>query len=175
MQDISYYTKLILSPEIQTIIDPFRNALISISIIFLIISLFLIFQEKRYVFTIKRKIVDFFSDPKRYGKPKKFATLWNQIDKAYKSNDYKKMIVNSDKLTLKVLKRIGYIGDDCCKIFDEYHVGDDVFPNTENARKVSELSKDIKKGKRIEFNKEDITKIYNLNKDTLIKIGILNS
>lgn len=175
MQEISYYTKLVLSPEIQTLIDPFRNALILVSIIFLIISLILIFQEKRYISKVKRKIIDFFSNPKRYGKPKKFVILWNQIDKAYKNNDYKKMIINSDRLMLKALKRIGYVGDDCCKIFDEYQMEDDVFPNIENARKISELSKDIKKGKCVDLNKGNMSNTYNLIKDTFIKIGILNS
>lgn len=174
MQDITYYTKLILSPEVQTLIDPYRNVFILISAFFIIISLFLIFKEKYYVSEIKRKIVDFLSNPKNYGKPRKFVALWNSVDKAFKKNDYEKMIIINDKLMVQILKRFGYVGDNSCSIFDDYGVEESGFPNIENVRRVSELSKAIQNSDHVDLKEEDMINIYNLSKDTLIKIGILN-
>jgi len=174
MQDITYYTKLILSPEVQTLIDPYRNVFILISIFFIAISLFLIFQEKYFIADTRRRILDFFSDPRKYEKPRKFVALWNKVNNFYKKEDYKNMVIEADNLILQILKRFGYVGDNSCAIIDGYGVTEGGFPNMENVKRISELSKSIRNGIDIELGKEEMTKIYDLSRDTLIKIGILD-
>lgn len=174
MQDITYYTKLILSPEVQTLIDPYRNVFILISVIFITISIFLIFQEKYYVAEVRRKVLDFLTDPKRFKKPIRFASLWQQVEKAFKKNNYKEMIKTDNKLMLQILKSFGYVGSDPCDIFSNYGVKEGGFPNIDNVIKICELEKSIRCGQDINLTQEEATLIYNLSKDTLIKIGILD-
>jgi len=49
MIDITQYTNLILGEEVQSLISPFRNISILISVIFVTISLVLILNEKYFI------------------------------------------------------------------------------------------------------------------------------
>lgn len=174
MIDITQYTNLILGEEVQSLISPFRNISILISVIFITISIVLISNEKYFITEAKRRVFDFLSNPRTYGKPKKFNTSWKKIERCYKSGDYKNMIVLIDDLILQILKRFSYIGNNCCSIIDDYEIKDEVFPNIENVKRVCELKNLIKKNRHIQLEKEEMEKVFALTKDTLIKIKILN-
>lgn len=174
MIDITQYTNLILGEEVQSLISPFRNISILISVIFVTISLVLILNEKYFISEIKRRVFDFLSDPKTYGKPKKFTTSWKKIEGCYKRGNYKKMIVLIDDLIFQIFKRFSYVGNSCCSIIDDYEIKDEVFPNVENVKRVCELKDLIKKNRHIQLEKEEMEKVFALAKDTLIKIKILN-
>ena len=174
MIDITQYTNLILGEEVQSLISPFRNISILISVIFITISIVLISNEKYFITEAKRRVLDFLSNPKAYGKPKKFNTSWKKIERYYKKGDYKNMIVLIDDLMLQILKRFSYIGNNCCSIIDDNEIKDEVFPNVENVKRVCELKDLIKKNRHIQLEKEEMAKVFALTKDTLIKIKILN-
>ena len=143
MIDITQYTNLILGEEVQSLISPFRNISILISVIFVTISLVLILNEKYFISEIKRRVFDFLSDPKTYGKPKKFNALWKKIEECYKKGNHKKMIVLIDDLIFQIFKRFSYVGNSCCSIIDDYKIKDEVFPNVENVKIDIKTKKDL--------------------------------
>ena len=174
MIDITQYTNLILGEEVQSLISPFRNISILISVVFITISIVLILNEKYFITEVKRRVFDFLSDPKTYGKPKKFNALWKKIEECYKKGNHKKMIVLIDDLIFQIFKRFSYVGNSCCSIIDDYKIKDEVFPNVENVKRVCELKDLIKKNRHIQLEKEEMEKVFALTKDTLVKIKILN-
>ena len=174
MFDIAEYTKLILSPEIQTILEPYRNVFILVSLFFITISLFLIFNERYFVSEVKRRVLDFLSDPRKYKKSRKFVKWWVRAENCFKHGDDKKAIIAADYLLLKIFKRFGYVGDDCSLIINNYGIKEGGFPNLENVKRISELKKSFSKREEVEITKEEMRQIFDLLKDTLIKIGILD-
>lgn len=59
MIDITQYTNLILGEEVQSLISPFRNISILISVVFITISIVLILNEKYFITEAKRRVFDF--------------------------------------------------------------------------------------------------------------------
>ncbi|MDD4662021.1 MAG: hypothetical protein PHG24_01940 [Candidatus Pacebacteria bacterium] len=169
-QDITYYTNLILSNEVQTLIDPYRNAAILISIFFIVISLVMIFKERFFVNDIVRRISDFFSDPRKNKVPHKFNKLWEKITYFYEKEDYAEMIKTLDYLMYKVLRWFGYAGNNGAFIMDMYGIREEAFPNIENVKRIFKLKECLK---CTELKKEEMVEVYNLAKDTLIKTGII--
>jgi len=172
-KDITYYTNLILSDEVQTLITPYRDVFILISIIFIVLGLVLLFQEKFFIAEIKRRIFDYLSDGKKFDKPKRFVRSWQKIEKLFKKGDYGEMIICIDKLMLEILIRFGYVGDNTISIIDGGNVVDTSFPNKDNVKRVCELSQKIKKETNMELERSEMIKIFDLSKDTLIRINIL--
>ncbi|MDD4358283.1 MAG: hypothetical protein PHY30_00530 [Candidatus Pacebacteria bacterium] len=174
MENITYYTQLILSPEIQTLLEPYRNVFILVSVFFFFISFILIFNEKYYLSDVKRRVVDFLSDPKKNKKPRKFVKIWLNAEKHFKEGKHKRAIIALDYLMIQVLKRCGCVGKDCCALIDDYGLREGAIPNLENVRKISNLKKAIAKGEEVELEREEMQKIFDLAKDTLIKLTILD-
>lgn len=169
MQDITYYTNLILGEEVQNLIAPYREAAILISIFFVIISLVFIYKEKFYLNDIRRRIFDFFSDPRKNKVSKSFLKLWKTATFFYEKEDYTNMIITLDVLMYKILRSFGYAGSTGSFIVDVYSIKEEAFPNIENVKKIFKLKECLK---CTELNKEEMIEVYNLAKESLIKIGI---
>ncbi|MDD3032384.1 MAG: hypothetical protein PHX52_00785 [Candidatus Pacebacteria bacterium] len=168
-KDITYLTDLILSNQVQSLIAPYRDISILISILFFVIGFVMLFQERFFFAEIRRRIFDFCSDAKKFTKPKKFVREWKKIEKLFQEEDYENMVVLIDKLMLQILISFGYVGSDSCGIIAFNSIGDSSFPNVDNVKKVCEL----RKAGNISLKKEEATQIFNLSKETLLKINIL--
>jgi hypothetical protein len=171
LEDFKEVTNFILGEELQAFIFPIKIITISISLIFIFISLALIINEKNFVFEIKRRILDFLYV---YKNPRKFKSLWKKIEKSFKKGDYRQMIVLSNDLITQVLNRFSYLGTRPCLIIKDYDIKEESFPNIENAKRVCELNYAIEKGEQVDLPLEEMQKIFNLTKDTLIKTNIID-
>jgi len=169
MFDISYYTNIIKCEEMQSMIDAYESVFLIVSSVFFIIGIVLIIRQKLLLRESKRRITDFLSDTD-FQKPRRFLKRWNQIEKLIKKEKYREAINESNDLTFKILKRFSYNGDDLQSLIDKNEINEKVLPNIENIKEMLKLSED----NIYKIDKEQALKIFELYKDTLIKINILD-
>ncbi|MFA7141942.1 MAG: hypothetical protein WC157_01415 [Candidatus Paceibacterota bacterium] len=164
MFDITKYTNLILEGELHSFISPIKTAVIAISLVFIFISCLLLINEKSLLLEAKRRVLDFLYT---YKHPKSFNKLFSKIEKDYKKENYKAMLFKIDNLMFQILKRFSYTGKDTLSIINDYKIEDKAIPNIENIKRVSELKNEKN------LQKQEMKNIFNLTKDTLIKLNIL--
>lgn len=169
MFDISYYTNIILSKEVQGMIDAYESVFIIVSLLFFLIGIILLIRQKNLIKEAKRRINDFISNPD-LRKPRKFIAKWEQVELLFSKNQFREAINKANELTFEILKRFGYDGNNLLDLINKNEIGEKVLPNIDNIREMINLSADT----CYSIGEAKAKQVFDLYKDTLIKIKILD-
>lgn len=173
MFDITLYTNKIMSPEIQTILDPYEDAFILFSFVFIILALILIILQKNIIKDAIRRSRDFLTNPKTFAKPRKFLMKWKEVDKLFEKNKYSEFVLNAEDLLFLILKRYGYQGKDLVDLILKEEITDNAFSNIESIKRIGEIGESLKINSELYLREEEMRELHEKIKESLIKMGII--
>jgi prepilin-type N-terminal cleavage/methylation domain-containing protein len=169
MFDISYYTNIINSKEVQLMIDSYESVFLIVSALFFLIGIILVVRQRGLLKEAKRRVDDFLTDT-NLARPRKFLERWNEIEKIFNQKRFRRAIIESNQLTLQILNRFGYDGKDLYNLIIDNQISEKILPNIDNIKEMIDLEKDT----NYVISEEKGGSIFCLYKDTLMQLGIID-